>query len=108
MADTSNQEAAVLQLVETAIVNRLRADHPRAMVHGYNSEGTVDVEFPTGWHAVQFATAEGIQSLADFRDPRKLTDRVVLTFNLFDYAKLRWRAGKPIQGTGDYFTKLFG
>lgn len=108
MSEMNADEKTVILHAFEAVRNRLHASNPRAIIHGYTDTGEIDVEFPVMMHAVRWIISEGLDAHADFRDPKRLADCGVITFNLYDYAKLRWRRGETIMGTIGHFREKFG
>jgi hypothetical protein len=91
--DRETCDAALREIVATAKV------FPRMAVHGDDAEGNADVEFHTLWSALDWATQYGVRTIVENRDPvRTLSDSVVLTFNLYDYARARALYGAPVPG----------
>lgn len=96
----SDKDAAICAAALKHLDGVSRVAGQRMTIHGDDADGNVDVEFPHVFAAVRWASQYGTEAIIDFRDAvRHITDAVVITFSLYDYAKCRARAGFPVSTT---------
>lgn len=76
--------------------SRVPGERPPFLIHGDDKDGNIDLEFRNVWAAVDWATAYGVRACVELRDPKRLTDVGVLTFNLYDFAKRRAQLGHAL------------
>lgn len=99
----SDKDAAICAAAMKHLNDVSRLAGQRMTIHGDDADGNVDVEFPHVFAAVRWAGQYGVESIIDFRDAvRHITNSVVITFNLYDYAKCRARAGFPVTNSPRY------
>lgn len=68
--------------------NGVKREWVRVVPQGYDADGILDLEFPSVFVALDWATAHSARAIVDFRDAvTHPTDSVVLTVNLGDYAR---------------------
>lgn len=82
------QQSAAMERAYNEIVERSRV--LSFAVHGDAGNGDIDVEFRTVRLAMIFMEENRISAAADIRkgdSVKSFTDPVVITFNLYDYAK---------------------
>lgn len=92
---TPEERAEIIERAGRRVCEIMRTR--RGAVHGWTASGMCDIEFPTMWAAVDWATEYNVRSLVEPRDPvGEMFHSVVMVLDLYDFAMDRAADGRAL------------